>query len=212
MPTIAVLNEKGGVGKTTISTNLARGIQQQGKSVLLVDGDPQGSLRDWFAAAPEGNSLPPVVAMDRAAQFREFSIVAKGYDWTIIDGAPSVEDLAIAAIKAADIVLIPVQPSPYDIWAAESLVEMVKARQEIGDGTPAAAFVISRQVVGTRLAADVREALNAYGLPIADAFTCQRVIYPTSAAKGSTVLDDEPEGLAAKEIEQLVKELLQWAS
>ena len=210
MPILAVLNEKGGSGKTTISTNLARGFQLDGHQVLLVDSDPQGSARDWYAAAGEDNNLPPVIGLDRPALFKELQGLARGIDWVIIDGAPQLEDLAIAAIKVADMVLIPVQPSPYDVWAAESLVELVKARQEIMEGRPKATFVISRQIVGTKLAREVREALDEYGLPIMQSLTSQRVVYANSAANGLTVLDTEPEGAAAREIRELIKEITSW--
>ena len=99
MPIIAVLNEKGGSGKTTISTNLARGFQLNGHQVLLVDSDPQGSARDWYAAAGEDNNLPPVVGLDRPALFKELPTLSKNTDWVIIDGAPQLEDIAVAAIK-----------------------------------------------------------------------------------------------------------------
>jgi len=210
MPVIAVLNEKGGAGKTTIATNLSRALQLQGKNVILIDSDPQGSARDWHAAAKEDNELLPVIAMDRPSQFKELSKITSSFDWAFIDGAPRTEELAIAGIKAADMVLIPVSPSPYDIWAAESLVELIKARQEITDGRPKAAFVVSRQIVGSRLSTEVRSALEAYCLPILNSCTSQRVIYPTSAAVGSTVVDDEPNGAAAKEIQDILEELLAW--
>lgn len=210
MPVVALLNEKGGVGKTTIATHLARGLQQAGHEVVVIDSDPQGSARDWYVAAGETNTLPPVIGLDRPALFKNLSSIARGFAWVVIDGSPSVEALAVAALKAADRVLIPVQPSPYDVWAAESLVELVQARQDIADGRPAAAFVVSRQIVGTKLAGEVREALEGYGLPILHSFTSQRVSYPNSAARGSTVLDDEPEGAAAAEVRALVEEILAW--
>ena len=210
MPIIAVLNEKGGSGKTTISTNLARGFQLNGHQVLLVDSDPQGSARDWYAAAGEDNNLPPVVGLDRPALFKELPTLSKNTDWVIIDGAPQLEDIAVAAIKVADLILIPVQPSPYDVWAAESLVELVKARQEIMDGRLKAAFVVSRQIVGSKLAREVRDALEDYGLPIMKSLTSQRVIYANSATNGSTVLDTEPDGAAAKEIRALIEEVTSW--
>lgn len=209
MPILAVLNEKGGVGKTTIATNVARGLQKAGHEVVLVDSDPQGSARDWYAAG-ENKPLPPVIGMDRPAQFKDLPRTTRGFDWVVIDGSPSVEALAVAAIKAADFVLIPVQPSPYDIWAAESLVELVKARQEITDGKLKAAFVVSRQIVGTKLVGEARQALEGYGLPILASFTSQRVIYANSATSGSTVLDAEPEGAAAKEIQAITEEVLVW--
>jgi chromosome partitioning protein len=207
MPVIAVLNEKGGSGKTTISTNLARCLQQEGHSVLLVDSDPQGSARDWYASAGEGSTLPPVVGLDRPALFKELPQISRDIDWVIIDGAPQIEELAVSAIKAADTVLIPVQPSPYDIWAVEPLVELVKARREITDGKPQTAFVVSRQITGTRLATDIRQALEEYRLPLFKTGTSQRVIYPNSAASGSSVIDSEPDGPAAKEIRDLAAEL-----
>ncbi len=208
---ISITNEKGGVGKTTLTTNLAEAFVRMGKRVLLVDSDPQGSLRDWHAAAGENNTHPPVVAMDRAVQFKDLAALAVNYDVVLIDGAPSVQELAVAAIKASSMVLIPVQPSPYDIWAAESLVQLVKARQELG-APLRAAFVVSRQIVGTKLAGEVFEALKGYQLPILTAGTCQRVLYPSSAAKGGTVFDVEPSNAAALEIMALAKELLEYAA
>lgn len=210
MTVLAMLNEKGGVGKTTLATNLARGLQLAGQTVILIDSDPQGSARDWYAAAGEENGLPPVLGMDRPALFKNLHRITQEFTWVIIDGSPRIEELSVAALKVADRVLIPVQPSPYDIWATESLVELVKTRQEITDGKLQAAFLVSRQIVGTKLASEIRAALEGYGLPLLEAFTSQRVIYANSAAQGSTVLDSEPHGAAATEIRTLVDEILAW--
>ena len=129
----------------------------------------------------------------------------------IVDGAPQVHDLAAAAVRVADVVLIPVQPSPYDIWATADLVNLLQQRQEIADGQPKAAFVVSRQIQGTRLAADVREALEGYKLPVFEAGTVQRVIYANSATTGQTALDLEPNGPAAQEINAIKTELEAFA-
>ena len=122
MKVISVLNQKGGSGKTTIATHLARAIQLKGFSVLLVDSDPQGSSRDWAAVNPE--NPVPVVGIDRPTIERDLKRIADK-DYVIIDGAPQAADLAISAIKASDIIIIPVQPSPYDIWATSDLVGVV---------------------------------------------------------------------------------------
>jgi chromosome partitioning protein len=119
---------------------------------LLVDSDPQGSARDWRAVTGEESDLPPVIGLDRGSGFRELPRLARSYDWVVIDGAPQIEELAIAAIRVSDAVLVPVQPSPYDIWSTESVVEIVKRQQEREAGRPKAALVISRQIAGTRLA------------------------------------------------------------
>jgi chromosome partitioning protein len=146
---IAVLNQKGGSGKTTIATNLAHALALGGVKVLLVDSDPQGSARDWNEA--NGGQVLPVVGLDRETLPTDLKAISGGYDFVVVDGAPQVARLAAAAVKVADLVLIPVQPSPYDIWAAADLVEVVKARQEITDGKPVAAFVISRSIRNTKL-------------------------------------------------------------
>ena len=187
MSIIAVLNPKGGCGKTTISTNLARALHDRGCSVLIVDSDPQGSARDWHAVN-EDNPVE-LVALDRPSSVRTLASIAVNYDYVVIDGAAKLEDMVAACIKVSDFILIPVQPSPYDIWAASDLVEFVKARQEVTDGVPLAGFVVSRAVEGTRLGADVRAALDEYALPVFAAAITQRQVYPQTAAEGLTVFD-----------------------
>lgn len=206
MYVIAVLNQKGGAGKTTIATHLARALQIGGASVLLVDSDPQGSARDW--AAVREDQPVPVVGIDRPTIDRDLKSVASK-DFVIIDGAPQAADLAVSAIKAANFILIPVQPSPYDIWATADLVELVKQRIEVTDGKLQAAFVVSRAIKGTKIGAEVTGALADYGLPTLDARITQRVSYPGTAAAGTTVLDTDPHGDAAREIRALAKELTQ---
>ncbi len=206
MHVIAVLNQKGGSGKTTIATHLARALQLDGADVLLVDSDPQGSARDW-AAVREDQPLT-VVGIDRPTIDRDLKNVARK-DFVVIDGAPQAADLAVSAIKAADFVLIPVQPSPYDIWATADLVELVKQRIEITDGRLQAAFVVSRAIKGTKIGAEVAEALAGYGLPVLESRITQRVIYPGTAASGTTVMDTEPAGDAAAEVHALAMELKQ---
>lgn len=207
---IAVLNQKGGSGKTTISTNLASWLHSQGESTLLVDLDPQGSASDW-ADAREGDELCPVVRMGKSIS-RDLPKIARDYDWVVIDGAPQVSELAAAAVRAADVVLIPVQPSPYDIWACSDLVELLKARQEVTGGHPRGAFVISRAIKNTRLSGEVMQALEGYELPIFANGTTQKVDYANTAKWGGSVVDLEDEHKARFEIKMLVKELKEFAN
>ena len=189
MKVVAVLNQKGGSGKTTIATHLARAFQLDGKDILLVDSDPQGSARDW--AAVREDQPVPVIGIDRPTIERDLKSVAQK-DLVVIDGAPQAAELAVSAIKAADFILIPVQPSPYDIWATADLVELIKTRIEVTDGRLAAAFVVSRAIKGTKIGAEVTDALLGYGLPVLEARITQRVSFPSTAAEGSTVLDADP--------------------
>lgn len=204
MKVIAVLNQKGGSGKTTIATHLARALQLEGADVLLVDSDPQGSARDW--AAVREDQPVTVVGIDRPTIDRDLKNVARK-DFVVIDGAPQAADLAVSAIKAADFILIPVQPSPYDIWATADLVELVKQRIEVTDGKLQAAFIVSRAIKGTKIGAEVAEALEGYGLPVLASRITQRVSYPGTAATGTTVLDAEPASDAAAEVCSLAAEI-----
>jgi chromosome partitioning protein len=207
MPTvIAVLNQKGGSGKTTIATNLAHALKRDGYTVLLIDSDPQGSARDWNEAS--GGNIIPVVGLDRETLAKDLQAISQGYDWIVIDGAPQIAKLSAAAVKAADLVLIPVQPSPYDIWACADLVDIIAARREVTNGKPKAAFVISRAIKNTKLSGEINQALSDYGLPVLKAGTTQRVVYPTTAAEGLTVFSD-PSSDAAREINTLKKEVLE---
>lgn len=207
--TVAILNQKGGAGKTTLATNLAHALQLGGGQVLLVDADPQGSARDWSEASEGG--ICPVVGLDRETLARDLPAISENYDWVVIDGPPQIARLSAAAVTASDVVLIPVQPSPYDIWSCADLVDIVEARRSIMDGLPLAAFVITRAITNTRLSAEVAAALDGYGLPVLKARTTQRVAYPTTAATGSTVFSD-PTGPAAREIESIRDEMEEMLS
>jgi chromosome partitioning protein len=206
MQVIAVLNQKGGAGKTTIATHLARVLQLGGADVLLVDSDPQGSARDW--AAVREDQPVPVIGIDRPTIERDLKSIARK-DFVVIDGAPQAANLAVSAIKASNFILIPVQPSPYDIWATADLVELVKQRIEVTDGRLQAAFVVSRAIKGTKIGAEITEALSGYGLPVLNSRITQRVSYPSTAATGTTVCDAEPEGEAAREMAALANEIKQ---
>lgn len=204
MHVIAVLNQKGGAGKTTIATHLARALQLDGADVLLVDSDPQGSARDWAAVREEQEVT--VVGIDRPTIERDLKNVARK-DFVVIDGAPQAADLAVSAIKAASFVLIPVQPSPYDIWATADLVGLIKQRIELTDGALGAAFVISRAIKGTKIGNEIRTALAEYELPILESSITQRVSYPSTASDGVTVFDTEPGGAAAQDMLALMREV-----
>lgn len=206
MKVVAVLNEKGGCGKTTIATNLARGLQMEGLDVLIVDSDVQGSARDWGAAQDEVGT-PAVIGMDRPTLHKDVPKIAEGNDVVVIDGAARAEKMQTSAIKTADLVLIPVQPSAYDIWSSETLVELLQARREV-TGKPDAAFVVSRQIVGTNLASEAQDALESFDLPVLGGRTSQRVIYSEAAAKGLSVIDMDASSKAAGEVRQIVEDTL----
>ena len=204
MNIIAILNQKGGTGKTTLSTHLARALQLQGKDVLLVDSDPQGSAGDW--AVVNENQTVPVVSIDRPTLDKDLKNIKK--DFIIIDGAPHANEMIVSALKVSNGVIIPVQPSPYDIWATSDLVDLVKQQINITKGALKVAFVVSRVIKGTKIGSEIIKILEKYDLPVLETRITQRVIYPSSAAEGTTVLDQDPKGEAAQEIQKLTNEVI----
>lgn len=205
MPTIAVLNQKGGSGKTTIATHLARAYQLQGHSVLLIDSDKQGSARDWRAA--DENNTTPVIGLDRTSLDKDIKSLGK-HDYIIIDGAPQATEIALAAIRASDFILIPVQPSPYDLWATANLIELIHQRIGVTEGKLKAAFVISRLIKNTKIGEEVANVLNEFDLPVLHSRIVQRICYPNSASLGKTVFETErSKSEAILEIQSLAEEI-----
>lgn len=214
MPIVfSVLNQKGGTSKTTTAVNVASCLAvAHGKRVLIVDLDPQGSATDWAASRQEAENDPgniPVVAMSKSLA-RDLPRISGGYDFVVVDGVPQISELAAAAIRAADVVLIPVQPSQYDIWACGDLVQLVKDRQQLADGLPKAAMMIARAVAGTTIERTAREALEGFELPILKSQTCQRQSYLRDVDQGRSVMDLPADDKARVEIESVTAELLEF--
>lgn len=202
---IAILNQKGGVGKTTLAVHIATALARKGRKVLLLDSDPQGSSLDW-AAARHGEPLFPVVGLPKSSIHKELPSLAKDYDVVVIDGPPRVYDVARSAIMASSLVLVPVQPSPYDVWAAKDIIDLLN---EAGVYKPALqkAFVINRKIVNTAIGRDVAEALSEYPIPVLKTAVCQRVAFAESATQGLTVYELDPDMLASQEMNQLAQEV-----
>ncbi|GLI25552.1 chromosome partitioning protein [Xanthobacter flavus] len=209
---VALLNQKGGVGKTTLATHLAGELAAAGARAAVVDADPQGSALDWSQRRAE-SGLPRlfgVLGLPRETLHAEVPDIARGADHVVIDGPPRVTALARSSILAADLVLIPVQPSPYDVWASAEIVALI-GEARLFKPQLRAAFVVNRRIVGTIIGRDVRAALPE-GLPALTADIGQRVVFAESVATGRLASELEPGGAAAQEITALAAEIMGGSS
>ncbi|MCA9178401.1 MAG: AAA family ATPase [Planctomycetales bacterium] len=209
---LAFLNQKGGVGKTTLAVNVADAIARRGNRTLLIDADPQGSALEW-AAAREANhdatDVPfPVVGLATDFIHKELPSLARGYDCVVIDGPPRVNKVSAAAIMASDLVLIPVQPSPYDVWATDDIIELIEQARTLRPEIDAR-FVVNRKIAKTALGQAINHALIDYPLPVFGSQICQRIAFADTATKGQSVLEAVPNEPAAAEILNLTNEIME---
>ena len=210
---ISIINQKGGVGKTTLSISLAAAFASRKRRVLLVDADPQGSALDWIAVRQEAGPFA-AVGIPKPILHLELPKIAKDFDMVVIDGPPRIYEVARSAVMASDIVLIPVLPSQFDVWAAEESVKLLQecaTYKERAKEHLKAAFVINRKIANTAIGRDVVKALKQYPQPVLHSSVCQRVAFAESA-RGRTVLEIDPESAASKEIQALAKEVLKLAT
>ncbi len=200
---ISILNQKGGSGKTTLAINIAREYTKRSFKTLLVDSDSQGSALRWHEES--GGELIDLTCLPVTTLDKDVIKFKDRYERIIIDGIPRVSPLTVCAIKAANVVLIPVQPSPYDVWATEDLVRLIKERIEITEGKLKAAFVVCRAIKGTVLGREITEQLFAQGLPVFATGTHNRQEYARSVDEGRTVCEEQTK--ATEEIVAIVNEL-----
>ena len=206
---ITVAQQKGGSGKTTVAAHLAVAFARAGKTVGILDVDPQGSLGEWFerreqSLGEDGVGLAFRTASGWGAR-REARHLARDHDIVVVDTPPK-SDLEIRpAIEMADLVIVPVQPTPVDLWATTPTLEMA-AKERTGS-----LIVINRAISRALLTAEMVAAASDLGHAIAETHLGNRVAYPQSMGEGRTVLETAAGGLAAEEVAALAREVLKHA-
>lgn len=209
---IAVVNQKGGAGKTTITMQLAGALSKRGKKVLVVDADPQGTATRWASSASDESPFPAAVVGLSAAGDKVHREVVKfkdDYEVIIIDCPPAVDSPAPhSALLIADIAIVPIIPSPPDLWAAVGIRKLIETISVVNEGLRAT-LVINDLEPRTTLAKEVLEILPDFGVPLATAVIHHRTAYRQSAAFGGTVHDlGSRAALAIEEVELLTDEIL----
>jgi len=207
MQVLSVLNQKGGSGKTTLATNLARAFQLGGHSTEILDADPQRTANVWARLQQEESGLPTVTPT--TASSIEADVEAASSSIVVVDGAPALDTLNVRAVKLSDLVLIPVRASGPDVWSGEGLLDLIETRREKAGGQPRGAFVVCQQIARTNLASEIGGVLATYSLPTLDARTGHRIAYAEALSSGTTVLDMPGAQKAETEIRRIARESLE---
>jgi chromosome partitioning protein len=206
---ISVINQKGGVGKTTLSIHLAAAHALDGKRVLLVDADPQASTMKWFARRG-GKADFDVFALAVPQLHAQLPGLSGQYDAILIDGPPQVADITKSAVAASDMVLIPIKPGGFDVWAADDIVRLA---EEVKVLYPKfrMAFVLNENRPNTQMSRGILAALRQKAFPVLNTSIGDRTAFALAAIQGKTVFEIEPKGKAAEEIVRLYDELKKGA-
>ena len=210
---VALLNQKGGVGKTTLALHMAGRCAELGRRVLVVDADPQGSALDWSEQrGREGLARSfGVLGLPRDMLHRELPDVARGYDHVVIDGPPRVTGIARSALLAADLVLIPVSPSPLDGWASAEMLRLLDEARVFRPGVRAR-MLLNRVATRTVIGRETGEALAEHDPPLLGARVGQRVAFADAARSGRLVGEVSAGAVAAREIAAVVAEIEELVS
>ncbi len=208
MPVVAVIGNKGGAGKTTLCVNLAAALAAERRAIIL-DADPQQSSLQWYHIADGHTSIDVIDAHNK---LRDGSIISASNEinYHLIDCPPSAQSPQIQqALKIADLAIVPVLPSPLDIWATVQIEETVSRAQRDNPALKVM-LVINQYESRTRLSRLMQRALEEISLPSAATIIRRRAVYRHAFLEGRTVHDMGSRGrAAAEEINQLVKEMEQ---
>lgn len=204
---IAVINQKGGTGKTTLALNLAAGLSRRGPT-HLVDADPQRSITQWVGMGG-GNSGLPGVAQLGGNPSAVLTKLARSYRYVVVDCPPTVQGEAVAAImRMANLALIPVLPSPIDLWASVDMANAVKKAQQDNPGLHAC-LVLNQLETRNALSREMREVVTEFDVPVLVSGMQRRAAYRTAAVEGLSVYGVGKRGQhAVADIEAIIEEVL----
>jgi chromosome partitioning protein len=203
---ISFLNQKGGVGKSTLSINVAACFAMLGQKVLLIDADKQGTSSTWASLREE--TPFQVVNMARENMARDALKLAAEFDFTIIDGPPQAETISRSCIVASDLVVVPIEPGGASRWSSDLTVRQLKEAHELKPNLKCG-FVVSRKIGTTVLGRDTRMMAADAGIPVFDTEVEQRIAYAEALTMGKTIFEWSGAGPAVIDMQNLSHELLE---
>lgn len=210
MPIVAIINQKGGAGKSTIAVHLARWLTKRGEAVLVVDSDAQCSSSKWLDRLEQ--EIPCQILQEPDALLDEIPKLTESYEWIVVDGPAALSETTRAVILTADLALVPCQPTGVDLESASDTVRLIHQAQRIRQGLPPAILFVNRAVKGTKLKDEAIEVLRLMpGVTVLDTVIHQRQIIADCYGQNATVFDlsGSTAGIARRELEQLFKKALE---
>lgn len=203
---ISLVNQKGGVGKTTIAINLAGCLSRRNCNTLLIDGDPQGSVLQWQSIAD--TKAFDVKHYPSPTFDSSIKDLAKGYDHVVVDAPPAMGEITRSILAVSSLAIIPIGPSPLDIWSSKETLSLLRAASKVNRHLTGK-LLISRKIPTTRLAREAREATETYDMEVFETEISQRIAFVEAMICGLSVLQYAPNSKAAREIESLCEEVVQ---
>ena len=202
---ITVAQQKGGAGKSTVAAHLSDALTGMKNSVALVDTDPQGSLTGWSRLRAERlGATAPAFSVHEVSGWRarsEIEALQRSHDVVVVDSPPHAETEAKIAVRAADLVLVPVQPSPLDVWATEPTLTLAAGENA------RVLLVLNRVPARANLTEEMVGFLRRFEAGVARSKLGNRVAFAAALAQGATALETQPRSLAAQEVRALAKEI-----
>lgn len=203
----AVINQKGGAGKTTLAMNLAAGLARRGDTIVM-DLDPQGSSSQW--ASMGQHPFPATVEkINGTWDARTLHQNYQAYRHMVLDCPPSLDSHAsLQALRACDVALIPVLPSPIDLWASLKLPQEIEEARKVNPNIKAY-LVLNQLEPNSALSAAMHDALVEFGIPVLNAVIRRRAVYRSAALEGVSVFQMGGHGIqAVEEIEAIIREVI----
>ncbi len=202
---ISFVNQKGGVGKTTTAINIAASLKRRNKNLLFIDADPQGSAMSWHAV--EDNNAFEIMHHPLSVNKDDIEELSNNYDYIVIDAPPAIGEITESILAVTDLSIIPLSPSSLDIWSCKGTLDMIEENRTENPDMDVK-LLINRKIPGTRVGRDVRDSLDVFDVDVLDSELCQRIAYVNAMTSGVSVMQYEPRGKAANEVEQLCDELM----